>query len=152
MRGLLESITTLLSITMTIQANKTKSIRRRLAPLAIVFGLLLVVGCQEQLSDAEYIARARQHQQKGELKTAVIELKNALQHNPNNAEARLLLGQIYVRQGDGAAAQKELERALSGGIPYAAVAPALGEAQLLQGNYEQTPNATKPTNSMGSGN
>ncbi len=46
------------------------------------------------------------------------------------------------------AAQKELELALSGGIPYETIAPALGEAQLLQGKYEQTLDTVRPREGM----
>jgi len=48
-----------------------------------------------------------------------------------------MLGKLYVRLGDGAAAQKELTTAREGGIPYEIVAVPLGEAYLLQQDSKQ---------------
>jgi putative PEP-CTERM system TPR-repeat lipoprotein len=53
----------------------------------------------------------RQALDKGEVRSAVLELKSLLQKSPDNAEARLLLGETYIRQGDGPSAVKELEKA-----------------------------------------
>jgi putative PEP-CTERM system TPR-repeat lipoprotein len=99
--------------------------------------LLTVAGYGKEPADAvDSIQRAIQHQDKGELPAAIIELKNALQQNPNNAEVRWLLGKLYVQQGDGSAAQKELERATEAGISYKKVVIPLGQAYLLQQNYQ----------------
>lgn len=62
-------------------------------------------------SVAELLEDARSYRVIGEYKTAVIQLKNALQQDAKNVEARLLLGQIYLELGDGASAEKELLRA-----------------------------------------
>ena len=70
------------------------------------------------------------------VRAAVIELKNALQRDPDNAEARLLLGEVYVLVGDGAAAEKELGVAERLGIEKAKFVVALGRALLLQGRFE----------------
>ncbi|MCW2240937.1 XrtA/PEP-CTERM system TPR-repeat protein PrsT [Azospirillum canadense] len=48
----------------------------------------------------------------GNVNAAVIQLRNALQRDPDFAEARELLGELGVRQGDLATAEKELRRAL----------------------------------------
>lgn len=50
-------------------------------------------------------------QKKGDTKGASIELKNALQLAPNNAEARYLLGRIHFSGGDLLNAEKELKKA-----------------------------------------
>jgi putative PEP-CTERM system TPR-repeat lipoprotein len=49
--------------------------------------------------------------QRGDLKGAAIELKNALQATPGNSEARLLLGRVHFANGDFLAAEKELTKA-----------------------------------------
>jgi len=46
---------------------------------------------------------------------AVIQLRNALQEDPNNLAARILLGEALVRDGQPAAAIEEFQRALSRG-------------------------------------
>ncbi len=41
---------------------------------------------------------------------AIIQLRNALQQDPDNLDARLLLGRLYLQAGDGLSAEKELRR------------------------------------------
>ncbi|MGB5202437.1 MAG: tetratricopeptide repeat protein, partial [Sedimenticolaceae bacterium] len=55
----------------------------------------------------EYLEEARQFIADGKTKSAVIQLKNALQSDPANLEARLMLAGLYLRNGDGASAAKE---------------------------------------------
>jgi len=73
--------------------------------------------------------------QAGDYNAAVIQLKNVLQLEPGNLPARLLLGQTYLRLGDGAAAEKELTLARKGGADDNLVLVPLGRALLMQGNY-----------------
>jgi len=93
----------------------------------------------EDSSDAEasrsFYRDAVAYIEKGRLKEAVIQLKNALQRNPGLAEARLLLGRTYVRLGDGASAEKELRAALGEGLAEDALIADLGRALLLQGRF-----------------
>ena len=72
---------------------------------------LLLSACGTELSDQEYVSRAKDALDKGELRSASIYLKNALAQNPNNAEARWLLGKAHLDIGDGGSAEKELLRA-----------------------------------------
>ena len=58
-----------------------------------------------------YIAEANAYLGKGEEQAAIIQLKNALQADPSHIDARLMLGGVYLRKGDAAAAVKELGRA-----------------------------------------
>lgn len=109
-----------------------------LVSLALALGSIsLLQGCGEQLTDAQYVERAREAQAKGEVRSSVINLKNALQQNPANAEARALLGQIYVEIGDGPAAEKELRQALERGMPVESLATPLAKSLLLQGKYAE---------------
>jgi putative PEP-CTERM system TPR-repeat lipoprotein len=89
-----------------------------------------------RLTPEEHIQRAKDYESKGELMTAVIELKNAVAKSPQNAQARLLLGQIYVEVGNGAAAEKELNLAQKQGVANAGVALPMANALLLQGRYQ----------------
>ncbi len=99
--------------------------------------LLLAGGCSKPLTDAEYLARAEAAREKGDRRTAVIELKNALRQNPRNIEARRLLGMLYLESGDGAAAEKELRRAIELGLAKDAVALPLAEALQRQGKNQE---------------
>ncbi|MDX1252536.1 MAG: PEP-CTERM system TPR-repeat protein PrsT [Gammaproteobacteria bacterium] len=105
----------------------------------IIFGsAALLTGCgKTDLSDAEHVQRAKDYQDKRDIKASVIELKSALKQNPDNPEARWLLGRIYLDMENGAAAEKELTRARALGIDPAAIVVPLGRALLLQGKAEQ---------------
>ncbi|MFQ5957737.1 MAG: XrtA/PEP-CTERM system TPR-repeat protein PrsT, partial [Alphaproteobacteria bacterium] len=102
---------------------------------ALVFAL---GACDDaiELSEEEYIERAQEHRLAGKLRASVIELKNALQANPESAPARWLLGQLYVDIGQGAAAEKELMRSRDLGMDGEALLKPLGRAWLLQGKFK----------------
>jgi len=97
--------------------------------------LLLSISLSQLVWSQDYLADAKQYLQKGEFKSAVIQLKNALQENSENAEARFMLGEIYVLAGDGASAEKELLRAEKLGIERDTMLVALARAYLLQGQW-----------------
>lgn len=107
----------------------------RVVCLAIV--LFMVSACTKELTDAELVQQAKQTTAKGDVRSALIHLKNALQKNPKNAEARLLLATLYIDSGDGAAAEKELSHASDIGIPAAQISPLLARSWLLQHQYQK---------------
>ena len=96
-------------------------------------------GCDHNanLTEQQLIQRAKDFEDKGNIKASVIELKNALQKNPNSPQARLLLGQIYLKAGLGAEAENELRKAQKLGVNQETIKPLLGEALLQTGEYKQ---------------
>ncbi len=54
---------------------------------------------------------------KGDTSAALILAKNALLENPTHLPSRILLGNIYLLQGQGADAEKELKIALKSALP-----------------------------------
>lgn len=104
------------------------------AALAVSLGLA-AAGCSDK-DPGLMIAEARAFHDKGETRAAVIQLKNVLQQHGSNSAARILLGEVYIEDGDGVSAEKELRRALSLGGDAGQVAPLLGKAMLMQGKYE----------------
>ena len=70
-----------------------------------------------------------------DVETARTELRKLVQAHPKSGEARLLLGQRLLDDGDGAAATIELQRALEFGAPEHLALPALVEAMLQSGQY-----------------
>ena len=76
----------------------------------------------------EHIAQAQQHIASGNNNTAIIELKSAIQTDPKNAQARFLLGKIYMQSNEFASAEKELTRARDLGYSAAEVIPLLSQA------------------------
>lgn len=77
---------------------------RTIAPAVLAF-------CCATGVSANAVEAAGKYRAGGELTAAVIELKSALQRNTDDADARALLGDIYLDLGDGAAAEKELRQA-----------------------------------------
>lgn len=105
---------------------------------SMMLAIFLLVACGEkQLSDVEYIRKAKGLQQQGDLDSSVIELKNALKFNPNNAEARWLLGLIYNDLAKWESSEKELKTALQLGVDKKAIYPALMQTLLKQGEYKK---------------
>ena len=102
--------------------------------LALAIGL---VGCGEQKSDSEYLDLAQQRLAQGDNQGYAIELKNALQQNPQNATARLMLGEYYLQQHDGLSAEKELNKALEYGAQPASVTLPHARSLHLQQRYQK---------------
>ncbi len=95
--------------------------------LITVILCLFMLACGGR-SVEEHIAQAQQHIQSGDANTAIIELKAAIQSDPKNAQARFLLGKIYMEMNDYASAEKELTRARDLGYSAADVIPLLSQA------------------------
>ncbi len=76
---------------------------------------VLSTGCSQKES-AEHFADAQKFLQQQNYNSAMIELKSAVQQEPENKDYRLALGKVYLKSGDLAAASKEFERAIELGI------------------------------------
>ena len=88
-------------------------------------------------SPESMIASAKEFMGKHDNKSAIIQLKNALQKAPDNAEGRFLLGKAQLDSDDLASAEKELRRAMELNYAPDAVIPALAQALLGQGEYKK---------------
>ena len=106
---------------------------------ALCCSLLLPVlsGCHGTQNSDTLLADAQQYRQKGEARAAIIQLKNLLQKEPDNAAARLLLGSIYIETGEALSADKELRKAKSLGLAQQQVMPLLGKAWLMLGQADR---------------
>ena len=103
----------------------------------IAGGTYFFVFYEPSLTDQQYFDNAQQHHQSGESRVAIIELKNAIKTNPNNKEARFLLGKIYLELEQGAAAEKELERSAGFRTDPRELKRMLAQAKLLQGKPKE---------------
>lgn len=79
--------------------------RNIVAALAV---LLLVTACDYFVSPQARVEKAEALMAKGNHRGALIELKNALQSEPDLAKARLLLAEVALWLGDASSAEKEL--------------------------------------------
>ncbi len=105
--------------------------------LAAALGMGALTGCSSGSSAAEHVAKAKAFQSEGKLKAAIIELKNALQQEPDLAEARWLLGNDYLQLDDGQSALKELSRARTLGFNAPELPLAIARALILAGKYQE---------------
>lgn len=103
----------------------------------ILFVSLILTGCGKKLTDQEYLQNARDHWEQGNFRTSMIEVKNALQINPKNSEARLLLGQVYLKLNQGAAGEKEIRVAAKLGMSNSHTMKPLSKALLLQNKFQE---------------
>jgi putative PEP-CTERM system TPR-repeat lipoprotein len=83
-----------------------------------------------------FYEKAEGHLARHEWQAALIELKNALRADPDNAAARFELGRLYLQLGDAASAEIELRAARERGFDAARLAEPLARALLGQGKYE----------------
>ena len=86
---------------------------RLLATCACVALLAVPTGRAATSPSQEYLANAQQRLQQGDVRAAIIQLRNAVQADPENLDARLALGQLYLRIGEADSAEKELRRVYS---------------------------------------
>ena len=110
---------------------------------AVIVILLSSTGCTGK-SPEQQLGSAKDYLQRNDSKSAIIQLKNALQKNPNLAEARFLLGQILLDDGNGSGAEIEFRKALAAKHPSSLVIPELARAMLT------TDQATKLVDEFGS--
>lgn len=111
-------------------------------------------GCDQitNVTEQEHIQRAKGFEDRGNLKGSIIELKNAIQKNPDSPQARLLLGQVYLKVGMGAEAEKELTQAKKLGVSSETIKPHLGEALLLTGEYKRLLDEIQPSDQTSKAN
>lgn len=117
------------------QRRNTRALGAAFASAAMLLGGL--AACSKTETAATLVAEARQFQQKGDSKAALIQLKNAAQQSPEDIEVRLLLAGLYVDSGDAASADKEIRKAASLGLAKERALPLLAKVYLMQGKYQR---------------
>jgi Tfp pilus assembly protein PilF len=96
-------------------------IRRGLSALGIALFLLVAqLGAARGADSAsEFYEDAVQRFEAGDDDAALIQLRNALQQERNYLPAMVLLSRVYLRQGNGAAAESQINRAVGAGADRA---------------------------------
>ncbi len=108
-------------------------------PNRLLFALMLglsLAACGGESSET-LLQKAQQSLETGDRKTAVIQLKSAIQEDENNAEARFRLGKLQLEMGDFASAEKEFKRAREAGYDADTVNPLLAKALIGQGEFDR---------------
>lgn len=89
------------------------------------------VGMQDPL------ASGKQLMERGDLRAAVLHLRNAVRDDPANAEANYRLGLVQLQLGDAVAAERQLKAAQAAGYDARAVAPPLAQSYLVQRKFKE---------------
>jgi len=83
--------------------------------VVVLFSLAIVACGNFGMSEEQLLQRARLFMEKQQYMAAAIEARNTLQKNPDNGEARYLLGVITLDYGDYSAAEQEFRHAVRTG-------------------------------------
>ncbi len=116
--------------------GRQRNLNRALRSAFNVTLIAIIAGCNAS-TPQEHLDKAVAYRAQGNTNAAVIELKNALQKDPNLAEARLALGEVYLETGELDPALKELNRARDLGIPDDRVLPSLLETKVDLGQRQE---------------
>ena len=111
-----------------------KSMRR--VAISTLLATLILVGCGGDKPES-MLASAKDYMAKNDNKSAVIQLKNALQNNPNLAEARFLLGKALLDSGNPVAAEVEMRKADELKYPADQLTPLLARTELMLGQTKK---------------
>ncbi len=109
-----------------------------------VWFALLLVGCDSGHSPEHYLEQGQRHFDNGNWKSAVIEFKNVVKHEPSHLVGRTQLGMTYFSMGDFASAAKELDRALKIGADPQKVIQALAYSRLQLDEFDQALTVLNP--------
>ncbi|WP_097277310.1 XrtA/PEP-CTERM system TPR-repeat protein PrsT [Caenispirillum bisanense] len=105
---------------MKIVRPRFTSFRSALAVSALALSAVMATGGVSSSWAAavdDLLDEARRYRAEGRVSESIIQLKNALQEQPSNAEANALLGGLYMDLGDTARAEVQLTRARDLGAP-----------------------------------
>ncbi len=95
---------------------------------------------------ADYLSSARTALKKGDLRTAQIELRNAVRGDPQNAEAHYLLARVAFDLGDPVAAEREAKAARERGFDPRQSVQLLAQALLAQNKAQELLDTLRPDN------
>lgn len=118
--------------------------------LAIMAALALAAPASAQRPEQafRFYDDALSRYEKRDLGGAIVQLKNALQQDPNLLAAHVLLGKALLAQGDAAGAEASFGRALQLGVDRTEIALPMAQALLALGKHqellERVPAATAP--------
>src|SRR5215469_8331403 len=94
---------------------------------------IALVGCEKAKTAADYLKSAQTDREAGRIPAAIIDLKNALQLEPKNVAARILLGECYLDLGQPTDAEAELSHAVTDGADPEKIILPLAQAAVMEG-------------------
>lgn len=104
--------------------------------LALAAGLVLS-GCDAWVSVSTRVERAQEHLDQANYRAAMTDLKTALQEEPDNVAARIMLARLSLQLGDIQSADKEVARAIAAGATAEQVSEVQYESLLIQQRFDE---------------
>lgn len=108
----------------------------------IMMGVML--GALPMAAHADYLSSAKQALKKGDLKSAQIDLRNAVRNDPQSAEAHYWLGRVTFELGDPVASEREAIAARDRGYDAHQTVPLYSQALLAQNKFDELLEKLKP--------
>jgi putative PEP-CTERM system TPR-repeat lipoprotein len=108
----------------------------------IMMGAML--GVWPLAAHADYMSSAQTALKKGDVKSAQIDLRNAVRNDPQNAEAHYWLGKVSFELGDPVAAEREAQAAQARGFDPHKTVILLTQALLAQNKFQDVLDKLKP--------
>src|SRR3982750_962695 len=105
--------------------------------LSTMFCICLLAACAPQEDPGKLVDSGKRYLDGGDAKSAIVQVKAALQKRWDLAEARFLLGQAYLKADDVVAAEKEFGTALELGYSVAEINPAFARVRLAKGEFQE---------------
>jgi putative PEP-CTERM system TPR-repeat lipoprotein len=102
------------------------------------------IGAFPIAAHADYLSTAKASLKKGDLKSAQIDLRNAVRSDPQNAEAHYWLGRVAYELGDPVASEREAIAARDRGFDPRQTVPLLSQALLAQNKFQDVLDQLKP--------
>ncbi|HSK41977.1 MAG TPA: XrtA/PEP-CTERM system TPR-repeat protein PrsT [Arenibaculum sp.] len=87
--------------------------------IAVLISCWLLAGCEDRQAtpgSGASLARAAEYHAEGRIADALIEARNAVQEDPENSQALLLLARLHLAADDGASAEAQLARLDHGAV------------------------------------
>ena len=117
--------------------NHTHPLRRVLTLIGVgAVAALALASCGGDSPEA-LLASAKTYLSKKDPKAAIIQIKNALQKNPELPEGRFLLGKALLESGDAVTSEVELRKAKALQYPADQLAPALARSLIMQRQFKK---------------
>ena len=107
----------------------------RFRSAAVCAMVLLAAACSRN-DPASFLSSAQSYMQKADYKAAIVQLKNAIQAAPENAEARYLLAKALLETGDPVGAETEVRKALDLEYSPELAYPLLARALYAEGKFQ----------------
>ncbi len=102
--------------------------------------LLLITSCSSPKTTEELLTEAQSFINQGDQNSAIIVLKNVIQKEPKNSEARFFLGSAYLEQDKFVSAEKEILKAVQLGYNSPEVYIIIAQFHFQKNDYEQVIN------------